>query len=65
MPIYPLSAPPLKMRAMLVKRYIAHDDPTSDYLPALTTARTKYKARDPQALHEFLPESRVAIPKCD
>lgn len=65
--IYPVSADPPKMRVTLQKRQTEHNDPTTDTLPALTTARLKYKTAtsDQQFVYQFVPKSNEAIPSCD
>jgi hypothetical protein len=67
MAIYPVSAEPPKMRVTLLKRHAEHNDPTIDTLPALTTARIKYKTAtsDQQFVYEFVPKANEAIPACD
>src|SRR5450830_243911 len=70
--IYPVSANPPKMRVTLQKfalqqRQTAHKDWTTDTLPALTTARSKYRTEtsNQQFVYEFVPKSIEAIPSCD
>jgi hypothetical protein len=65
--IYPVSADPPKMRVTLRKRQAEHNDPTTDTLPALTTARLKYKTAtsDQQFVYQFIPKSSETIPACD
>lgn len=65
--IYPVSADPPKMRVTLQKRQTKHNDPTTDTLPALTTARLKFKTAtsDQQFVYQFVPKSNEAIPACD
>jgi hypothetical protein len=65
--IYPVSADPPKMRVTLRKRQVEHTDPTTDTLPALTTARLKYKTAtsDQQFVYQFVPKSSETIPACD
>ena len=65
--IYPVSADPPKMRVTLRKRQAEHNDPTTDTLPALTTARLKYKTAtsDQQFVYQFVPKSSETIPACD
>lgn len=65
--IYPVSTDPPKMRVLLVKRYVKHIDPISDVLPALTTARIKYRTATSgqQFVYEFVPKSSATIPACD
>lgn len=67
MAIYPVSADPPKMRVTLLKRHAEHNDPTNDTLPALTTARMKYKTATSgqQFVYEFVPKPNEAIPACD
>lgn len=67
LPIYPVSADAPKMRVTLLKRHAEHNDPTSDPLPALTTARMKYRkaTSDQQFVYEFVPKANEVIPKCD
>lgn len=67
MAIYPVSVDPPKMRVTLLKRRAEHNDPTIDTLPALTTARMKYKTAtsDQQFVYEFVPKANEAIPGCD
>jgi hypothetical protein len=65
--IYPVSTDHPKMRVSLVERYVKHTDPTSDVLPALTTAWMKYRTAtsSQQFVYEFVPKSGAAIPACD
>jgi hypothetical protein len=65
--IYPVSIDPPKMRVSLMERYVKHIDPLSDVLPALTTARIKYRtaASSQQFAYEFVPKSSAEIPACD
>lgn len=65
--IYPVSADPPKMRVTLQKRQTEHNDPRTDPLPALTTARLKYRTTtsDQQFVYQFVPKSNEAIPACD
>lgn len=65
--IYPVSADPPKMRVTLRKRQVEHNDPTTDTLPALTTARLKYQTAtsDQQFVYQFVPKSNETIPACD
>ncbi|MBS4097913.1 MAG: hypothetical protein KGZ83_13865 [Sulfuricella sp.] len=67
MGIYPVSADPPKMRVSLKNRNEQHNDPTTDSLPALTTARIRYKTTtsDQQFVYEFIPKAGEAIPACD
>lgn len=63
LPIYPVSADAPKMRITLLRHHTEHNDPTSDSLPALTTARMKY--RTATSVYEFVPKANEAISKCD
>lgn len=65
--LYPVPANPPKMRVTLQKRQAKHNDPTTDTLPALTTARLKYKTAtsDQQFVYQFVPKSNETIPACD
>jgi hypothetical protein len=65
--IYPVSADSPMMRVSLMQRHTKHDDPTIDTLPALTTARLKYKTAtsDQQFVYEFVPKATEAIPVCE
>lgn len=66
--IYPVSADSPMMRVSLLQRHTQqHDDPMVDTLPALTTARIKYRTAtsDPQFAYEFVPKATEAIQKCD
>lgn len=65
--IYPVSADSPMMRVSLMQRHTKHDDPTIDTLPALTTARIKYKTAtsDHQFVYEFVPKATEAIPVCE
>jgi len=67
LPIHPVSADAPKMRVMLHERHAQHNDPTSDSLPALTTARLRLRTATsgPQFVYEFVAKSNEAIPKCD
>ncbi|MDR3578746.1 MAG: hypothetical protein P4L44_02160 [Oryzomonas sp.] len=62
MPIYPVSEDSPKMRVTLYRHHTEHNDPTSDSLPALTTARMKYRNA---GVYEFVPKTNEEIPKCD
>lgn len=64
---YPVSPDPPKMRVSFKKRHTEHSDPTTDTLPALTTARMKFKTAtsDQQFVYEFVPKANEAIPACD
>jgi hypothetical protein len=66
--IYPVSIDSPKMRVLLKKNIKEeHNDPAADTLPALTTARIKYKTatsgRD--FVYEFIPKNDQSIPTCD
>lgn len=63
LPIYPVSSDAPKMRVTLLRHRTLHNDPTSDSLPALTTARMKYKTT--ASVYEFVPKINEEIPKCD
>lgn len=65
--IYPVSADSPMMRVSLMERHKKHDDPTIDTLPALTTARIKYKTAtsDQQFVYQFVPKATEAIPVCE
>lgn len=63
LPIYPVSSDAPKMRVTLLRHRAQHNDPTSDSLPALTTARMKYKTS--ASVYEFIPKTNEEIPKCD
>lgn len=65
--IFPVAADPPKMRVSLMKRHVEHKEPTTDTLPALTTARMKYKTATSgqQFVYEFVPKPDEAIPACD
>ena len=65
--IYPVSADSPKMRVSLMQRQKKHDDPTVDTLPALTTARIKYRTAtsDQQFVYQFVPQAAEAVPPCD
>ena len=67
LPIYLVSADAPKMRVMSLERRPEHNEPTSDSLPALTTARMKYRTATSgqQFVYEFVPKANEAIPKCD
>ncbi len=67
MEVFPVSALPQKMRVSLGKRNDAHNDPTNDTLPALTTARMKYKTTtsSQQFVYEFVAKANEPIPACD
>lgn len=56
-----------KMRVTLVKPGDKHLDPKADYLPALTTARLRYRTEKDgsQFVYEFVPKSEETIPACD
>jgi hypothetical protein len=49
------------MRVMVLSHHVGHTDPVGDSLPALTTARLKYKTDN----YAFVPKSAEAIPNCD
>lgn len=65
--IYPVPANPPKMRVSLEIRREEHNDPTTDTLPALTTARMKYRTATSgqQFVYEFVPAASEAIPACN
>ncbi|MDR3370402.1 hypothetical protein [Rhodoferax sp.] len=65
--LYPVQNDPPKLRVTLQNRQAEHKDPTTDTLPALTTARLKYRtaSSDQQFVYEFVPKSNEAIPACD
>lgn len=65
--IYPVSADSPKMRVSLMERHEKHNDPTIDTLPALTTARMKYRTAtsDQQFVYEFIQKANEAIQACD
>jgi hypothetical protein len=67
MAIFPVSPDPPKMRFSLRKPHAEHNDPTTDTLPALTTARIRYKTAttSQQFVYEFIPKADEAIPACD
>lgn len=67
MVIYPLSANSPKMRVTLRKKRAEHNDPTTDTLPALTTARLTLKTAtsSPQFVYEFVAKANEVIPACD
>jgi hypothetical protein len=50
------------MRTSLEKHHVGHNDPITDDLPALTTARMKYNE---QSVYEFVPQASEEIPACD
>ena len=56
-----------KMRFSLVKRRAAQNDPTSDTLPALTTARLTLRTptSGPEFVYEFVAKTNETIPSCD
>lgn len=64
--IYPVGAESPKMRVSLQRRLSGHSDPATDTLPALTTARMKYKTAtsDRQFVNEFVPKTNEVIPDC-
>lgn len=62
LPIYPVSGEPPKIRVALRKGREKNDDPTTDSLPALTTARMRNRAAN---VYEFVPKAVEAISKCD
>ena len=67
LPIHPVSADAPKMRVTILRQNVGHNDPTSDSLPALTTARMKYRTATSgqQFVYEFVPKANESIPKCD
>lgn len=57
-----------KMRFSLMERQTTkHDDPKIDTLPALTTARMKFKTTtsSQQFVYEFVPKANESIPACN
>jgi hypothetical protein len=67
LPIYPVSDEAPRMRVTLLWTDNQHKDASRDSLPALSTARTKYKTAtsDQQFVYEFVAKSNEAVPKCD
>ena len=67
LPIYPALTDPPKMRVALIKHRDTHSNPTGDSLPALTTARLRFKkaTSGPQFVYEFVANANEVIPKCD
>ena len=65
--IYPVSTDSPKMRVSVTQRLTKHDDPTIDTLPALTSARMKYKTAtsDKQFVYEFVPKATEVVPVCE
>jgi hypothetical protein len=65
--MYPVPTDSPRMRVTLMPLRAKHKDPTIDTLPALTTARIKFKTptSDKQFVYEFVPASKGAIPACD
>lgn len=65
--LYPVNVDPPMMRVSFKKRHVEHNDPTTDNLPALTTARRRFKiaTSEQQFLYEFVPMATEAIPACD
>lgn len=65
--VFPLSPNSPKMRVSFKERSPEHNDPTTDTLPALTTARIKFKTQtnDQYFVYEFVPKSNESIPACD
>lgn len=64
---YPVPPSSPKMRVSLMRRQKKHDDPTVDTLPALTTARIKYRTAtsDQQFVYQFVPQAAESVPSCD
>jgi hypothetical protein len=68
---YPASADSPKMRVSFKKNFQdfpgKHDDPTVDILPALTTARMKYRTTTSgkDFVYEFVEKTNDVIPACD
>ena len=71
MPIYPVPADSPKMRFSFKKNFQSflgkHEDPTTDILPALTTARMKYRTptSGKDFVYEFVQKTNDVIPACD
>jgi hypothetical protein len=67
LPIYPVSADAPKMRVTLLRQKPTHNDPTTDFLPALTTARLRLRTATsgPQFVYEFVSKTNEVVPKCD
>lgn len=67
LPIHPVDVDPPKMRIKLLKSRPAHNDPTIDSLPALTTARLTLKTATggPDFVYEFVAKTNEVIPSCD
>jgi len=67
LPVQPVAIDSPKIRVALRQRPDTHDDPAIDTLPALTTARLKFRtaSSDSQFVYEFVAKTNEGIPKCD